>query len=416
MPRPPRIQVDGALYVITSRGLSPEPLFKDADDYQAYLGLLGEYQTRYGFKLFAYCLLPEHIHLCLEPAQGTTISAVMHDLSAGYTRYFNRRYDRSGHLFQARFKAVVAEKPLYLVAITAYLHRHPSWSGLVRESAEYLYSSYRAYLHEPVPDSSPSMESTIREVLDLLASTGIAEEDYGKLVRGLSDIDIQQIRQSLQQKVLGSDEFVQKASQRLAPSGPPPLRAEPAKAATDSPAPIRRRPRFSLVMTALSCAVVVGGLFLVAMVERVASLERAVIALAKENESMFMARYSLSVQNSSTMDWASLEGTQWDIHITPMAAQGAPKEQTDQIEFSQQQITSKAFTAQGYSRTHYRVTFLPSGALLWEAMQANARGDTLWWRGEWQDTKMRGLLTKQTVGKPAESFSFVGLERNRSEI
>ena len=78
MPRPLRIHIDGALHYVTARAIAPLVLFKDEKDYAVYLELLEEYRRKFGFKLYAYVLFPDHLNLCLEPTNGTTISSIMH--------------------------------------------------------------------------------------------------------------------------------------------------------------------------------------------------------------------------------------------------------------------------------------------------------------------------------------------------
>lgn len=141
MGRVPRINIKGALYYVTSRGDHEQDLFKSDADYSAYLELLKKYKEQYAFKLFAFVLLPNHIHLLIELTGDCTISQIMHALNSNYTKYFNGRYDRKGHLFQERYKMVIAEKAPYTSSITSYIHEHPVRLGIVKTAGEYKYSS-----------------------------------------------------------------------------------------------------------------------------------------------------------------------------------------------------------------------------------------------------------------------------------
>jgi len=125
MTRIPRSHIEGALFYVTARGDHNEELFKSVEDYNTYIGLLKKYKEHYGFKLFACCLMQNHIHLLIELKEGLTISDIMHDLSANYTKYYNGRYERKGHLFQERYKLVLAEKKSYLLMLAAYIHLNP---------------------------------------------------------------------------------------------------------------------------------------------------------------------------------------------------------------------------------------------------------------------------------------------------
>ena len=136
MPRLPRIYVKDALYFITCRAEHNESIFKDEEDYTMFLELLKKYQEQYGIKIFAFCLIPEHFHLLIElekelskdaAVQNNTqeISDFMRDLNNNYTKYYNGRYNRKGHLFRERYKAALIEKEPYLLKMTAYIHLNP---------------------------------------------------------------------------------------------------------------------------------------------------------------------------------------------------------------------------------------------------------------------------------------------------
>jgi putative transposase len=142
MPRLPRIFIKGAIYYVTCRGIHHQNIFKDKKDYEMFLELLQKYSQQYGIKLFSYVLLPDHLHLLLEVAgEREEISGFMHDLNNTYTKHFNGRYERKGHLFQGRFKAALVEKAPNLIKLTAYMHLNPKRLNLVADAQDYLYSS-----------------------------------------------------------------------------------------------------------------------------------------------------------------------------------------------------------------------------------------------------------------------------------
>ncbi len=132
----PKIHIEGALYYVTTRGDNNEDIFKEPEDYKTYLGLLRKYKEQYGFKLFSFMLAPNHLHLLFELKMGITISDIMHDLNGNYTKYFNSKYERKGHLFQERSKMVLAEKDKYLLPIIAYMHLNPYYCVIASEQRE----------------------------------------------------------------------------------------------------------------------------------------------------------------------------------------------------------------------------------------------------------------------------------------
>ena len=146
MPRPKRVHLNGALYYVTSRSLEGMSLFKDHEDYRTYLEFLKAYQAEFGFRLFAYSLLPNEVHLCLELTTRTTLSTIMHAMTSRYTKYHNKRYAHTGHLFGGRFKDVLMEKVPHLAKIVTYLHLLPVRLGMASDPAQYVWTSYNSYV------------------------------------------------------------------------------------------------------------------------------------------------------------------------------------------------------------------------------------------------------------------------------
>ena len=103
MPMLPRIYIEGSLYYVTSMGNHGENIFRDKEDYMTYLELLKKYKEQDGYKLFSFVLMPQQLNLLIEATEQATISTIMHDIASSYTKYFNNRYQRKGHLFQERF-------------------------------------------------------------------------------------------------------------------------------------------------------------------------------------------------------------------------------------------------------------------------------------------------------------------------
>jgi REP element-mobilizing transposase RayT len=101
MGRPIRIEYPAALYHITSRGNERKNIFLEDGDRVRFLNILEDYHDRYGILIHSYVLMDNHYHLVLETPRGNLLK-VMHGVNSSYTGYFNRKYGRSGHLFQGR--------------------------------------------------------------------------------------------------------------------------------------------------------------------------------------------------------------------------------------------------------------------------------------------------------------------------
>lgn len=127
------------------RGNARQDIFFDeADRYRFYL-LLQEGIERYGHRIHAFCLMTNHIHLAIQVGK-VSLSRIMQNLTFRYTRWINWRQQRSGHLFQGRFKAVLVDADSYLLELTRYIHLNPVRAKMVQPPEEYPWSGHRAYL------------------------------------------------------------------------------------------------------------------------------------------------------------------------------------------------------------------------------------------------------------------------------
>ncbi len=145
MSRPLRIEYPGAFYHITSRGNERKAIFKSKDDHLRFFAYLKTATERYAASIHAYILMDNHYHLLLETPEGN-LSAILHHLNAGYTIYFNKKRQRSGHLFQGRYKAILVDRDAYAVELSRYIHLNPVRAGMVGKAEEYYWSSLKGYL------------------------------------------------------------------------------------------------------------------------------------------------------------------------------------------------------------------------------------------------------------------------------
>jgi REP-associated tyrosine transposase len=151
MARPLRIQYPGAFYHVMARGNERRPIFRDDLDRSVYLKRLAHYREKFDFRLLAYCLMPNHVHLAIETGRAP-LSRIMAGLQTSYTQYFNLHHRRVGHLFQGRYKALVVDKDAYFLALLRYIHENPVESGLAQDAAEFPWSSDRYYRRGKAPE------------------------------------------------------------------------------------------------------------------------------------------------------------------------------------------------------------------------------------------------------------------------
>ena len=139
-----RIEYEGALYHILSRGNEQGNIFYDNTDRWRFLDTIGDLSERLAVDIFAYVLMDNHYHLLLKTRRAN-LSKAMQWFGTTYTRRFNNRHNRSGHLFQGRFKSIIIENDAYLMQLSCYIHRNPLRAGIVKRLADYRWSSYLAY-------------------------------------------------------------------------------------------------------------------------------------------------------------------------------------------------------------------------------------------------------------------------------
>jgi REP element-mobilizing transposase RayT len=147
MARPLRIEFKGALYHILSRGNERRDIFLGDDDYDIFLGVLEEMSYRFEVDIFAYVLMSNHYHLLIRTNQQN-LSKGMQWVGTTYTRRFNLKHFRRGHLFQGRFKSILVQNDAYLMQLSCYIHRNPLRAGLVNRLADYRWSSYCTYAYK----------------------------------------------------------------------------------------------------------------------------------------------------------------------------------------------------------------------------------------------------------------------------
>ena len=150
MARPLRITYPGAFYHVTSRGNEHKAVFKSKRDRQKFLEYLESASQRYDALIHAYCMMDNHYHLLLETPSGN-LPQIMRHINGAYTTYFNVKRDRSGHLFQGRYKAILVDIDEYAKELSRYIHLNPVRAKIVEAAEEYDWSSYKFYIGKQKP-------------------------------------------------------------------------------------------------------------------------------------------------------------------------------------------------------------------------------------------------------------------------
>lgn len=162
MPRIARVLADNQIYHIINRGNRREAVFHDNYDYEKFLKLLLELKEKYSIKIYAYCLMPNHFHIVIYTKYAEFLSQAMHWISSSYVRYYNKRYNISGHLWQGRYKSFIVQEDAYLLVLLKYVEANPKRAKIVNSCMDFKYSSVKqrignnAFLIDEVPIILPS--------------------------------------------------------------------------------------------------------------------------------------------------------------------------------------------------------------------------------------------------------------------
>ena len=145
MPRLPRIVIPGLPHHITQRGNRRQETFFSNADYRIYLRTMTSWCEKQHVKIWCYCLMPNHVHLIAVPETEQSLSRAIGEAHRRYTRYINEKKRWKGYLWQGRFSSFPLDK-YHLLAAARYIELNPVRAGLVKDPAEYPWSSCKAHL------------------------------------------------------------------------------------------------------------------------------------------------------------------------------------------------------------------------------------------------------------------------------
>jgi len=210
MARRSRIEFEGGFYHVITRGNQRQKIFHEEKDFLKYLEFLADYKDRYGFWVYAYVLMGNHVHLLIETGQ-VPLSKILQGINQRFTMYFNRRYGTVGHLFQGRYKAILCDRDAYLLSLVKYLHYNPVRAGVVRDPGEYRWSSHREYIG-----------LNKNGLADTGLVLGMFSKDskrgrrlYREYMREEDKTSREEFYRTVDQRVLGDEEFVERVRGRV---------------------------------------------------------------------------------------------------------------------------------------------------------------------------------------------------------
>lgn len=216
MARKPRIIVPGCTHHIILRGNNKSIIFNNDKDREAFIKYLLESKLKTKSKICAYCLMPNHVHLLIEPSTKDGMALMIQSLGRKYVQYFNRSHKRTGTLWEGRYKSSpIVNKDEYLLACCRYIELNPVRAGLVSEPGQYRWSSY-VFKAEGKKDELLDEDSVYKK---LGSNSEQRQNAYKKWVKKVLTNEewgtIRYIRQATQRGIPIGDDFHQKKSQNV---------------------------------------------------------------------------------------------------------------------------------------------------------------------------------------------------------
>ena len=211
MARKPRFNMPGVPQHVIQRGNNREPCFFAIQDYRYYLDALQSASVRFDCAIHAYVLMTNHVHLLVTPARGDGISAMMQSLGRRYVRYINGRYQRSGTLWEGRYKASLVDTEQYLLTCYRYIELNPVRAAMVDAPGDYPWTSYR-YNAQEMSDALVTEHAEYRALGSSRPERCFAYRELFRL--HLASAEFQAIRQSANEElILGSERFKDRIEQ-----------------------------------------------------------------------------------------------------------------------------------------------------------------------------------------------------------
>lgn len=144
MPRVARKKSVSGIHHIMVRGINQQNIFHDDEDREKFIDILKKTKLISQFQLYGYCLMDNYVHLLLKESLED-LSKIMKRIGIAYVYWYNKKYERSGPLFQDRFKSQNIEQDSYFLGVLRYIHQHPLKTQIVAEMSAYAWTSYHAY-------------------------------------------------------------------------------------------------------------------------------------------------------------------------------------------------------------------------------------------------------------------------------
>ena len=187
MPRMSRSISESGIYHIMLRGINKQAIFETDEERTRFLETVIKYKEICGFDLYAYCIMSNHVHLLVKETEEP-ISNIIKRIGGSYAFWYNKKYERCGHLFQERYKSEPVEDDEYFLTVLRYIHQNPTKAGMVKDISAYKWSSYNEYTMESdIVDRNFALQMFSKEPSKAISSMKSEERD--SIIKKLKSIE-----------------------------------------------------------------------------------------------------------------------------------------------------------------------------------------------------------------------------------
>lgn len=214
MPRQARVILPNTPHHIMQRGHNRQVVFASDNDFTYYLKNLKRFKKEFGCKVYAYCLMTNHVHLLIDPGEDPeSLSLFMKRVAGRQTRYVNKLENRSGSLWEGRFKSSIVSSSEYLLSCSRYIELSPLRAGMVAEPSVYKWSSFASKANGK-PDAVVDYDAVYTALGDSPRERCKAYQEY--VAQTIPEDELQRIRDFIQRnQVTGSDRFRKELESKL---------------------------------------------------------------------------------------------------------------------------------------------------------------------------------------------------------
>lgn len=211
MARKPRIILSGYPYHVILRGNNKGLIFFKIEDRHFFLQCLKESKKKTDSKIYSYCFMNNHAHLIIEPSYESGLSDMIQSLGRRYVRYVNDKYQRTGTLWEGRYKSSLIDREEYLLICSRYIELNPVRAGIVKHPKDYIWSSFN-FKANGVFDEIVDLDDLY---LRLGKTKNVCEKNYSKFVLDGTKKQEEKLisLRTIKNNIIGSDNFINKISQ-----------------------------------------------------------------------------------------------------------------------------------------------------------------------------------------------------------